>query len=177
MPSLRSLFSATWPRSPSPWSAVLAERAPLLQVAFYLGYRPLGGLARGLAELAAGAALPPHIPVLVEGLLGGPALGVLPIAGQPPVGELVAQLVLGLDELVDVPEDLLVVHVTYRRTPAISAPTRQRAPQPHAAQPGVFQPAGSRPRSGLPRGRWLAGRRRTAEVARIPETGESGKHE
>src|ERR1017187_6158769 len=123
MPSLRSLFSATWPRSPSPWSAVLAERAPLLQVAFYLGYRPLGGLA----QLAPGPALPQQIPVLVEGLLGGPELGVLPIAGQPPVGELVAQLVLGLDELVDVPEDLLVVHVTYRRTPAISAPTRPTA--------------------------------------------------
>src|SRR5262249_39357199 len=58
-------------------------------------------LPRTLAKLAPRPPLPQQIPALVERLLGGSKLGVLLVRGQLPPGELGAQFVLGLDQLVD----------------------------------------------------------------------------
>jgi len=82
---------------------------PLLHVTLYLGHRAYRRVGRILPELAPGAALPQQIPALVERLLGVSQLGLLLVTGQLTRGELSAQLVLGPDELVDVPEDLLLV--------------------------------------------------------------------
>ncbi len=81
----------------------------LLHVALHLGSRTYRRLTWILAELAPRTALPQQIPALVERLLGGSQLGMLLVRGQLTRGELGAQLPLGLDELVDVPEDLLLV--------------------------------------------------------------------
>src|SRR6266571_6533102 len=88
-----------------------ARAAPLLQIALDLGGRARVCRPRILAELAPGPALPQQVPALVEGFFCGFQPGVLLVGGQLTCGELAAQLVLGLDELIDVPEDLLVVHV------------------------------------------------------------------
>src|SRR5258707_15825851 len=132
-PSLLSGFSAgvvppCQPRCPRGHGVSRASKAPLLQVPLHFGSRTCLRLAWILAELAPGAALPQQVPALVERHLGGSQLGVLLVRGQVTRGELGPQLVLGLDELIDVPEDLLLVHATYRTR---SAP-RPR-PRPTAA--------------------------------------------
>src|SRR5215469_4688201 len=103
---------------------VLGGRPPgltqLLHVALYLGDRAQRRLTWILTELAPRPPLPQQIPALVERLLGGSQLG--------------AQFVLGLDQLVDVPEDLLLVHVTYRtRRPGPPEP-EGRLPSPPGAE-------------------------------------------
>src|SRR5260221_3856221 len=134
-PSLLSGFSAgvvppCQHRCPGGHGVSRASRAPLLQVRLHFGSRTCLGLAWILAELAPGAALPQQVPALVERHLGGSQLGVLLVRGQVTRGELGPQLVLGLDELIDVPEDLLLVHATYRTRSA-----RRPRPRPAAAGP------------------------------------------
>ena len=58
-----------------------------------------------------------QIPALVQRLLGRPQLRTLLGPGQLAVGGLGAQVVLGRDELVDVAQDLLVVHEANARRP------------------------------------------------------------
>src|SRR5260370_28523631 len=92
------------------WMSLLSCVGRLLHVPLHLGNRARRRLPRILAELTPGAALAQQIPALVERRLGGSQLGMLLVGGQLAVGELGPQFVLGLDELVDVPEDLLIVH-------------------------------------------------------------------
>src|ERR1700683_258585 len=94
--------------------ARLAPRSALLQVSLDLGSGPRRRVASILVELAPGAALAQQIPALVQRLLGGLQLGMLLVGGQLTGGQFCAQLVLGLDELVNIPKDLLVVHVPCR---------------------------------------------------------------
>src|SRR5262249_36696535 len=82
----------------------------LLPVPLHLADRPRLRLLRVLAELPAGAALAQQVPALVERLLGRGQPGMLLRAGDLTGRELGAQLVLGLDEIVDVGQDLLIVH-------------------------------------------------------------------
>src|SRR5271156_1053167 len=67
-------------------------------------------LVRVLPELAAGPALPEQVPALVEGFLGGLQLLALRRGAELTCGKLPAEGVLGLDEIVEVSQDLLVVH-------------------------------------------------------------------
>ena len=75
-----------------------------------LASRPRRRLVRVLAELAAGPPLPQQVPALVQRLLGGPQPLALLLAGQLAGRELPTELMLGVDQLVDVSHDLLVVH-------------------------------------------------------------------
>ena len=67
--------------------------------------------ARVLAELAPGPALPQQVPALIELLLDRPELLLLLVARQLPGGQPGTQVVLGLDQLIDIAEDFLVVHL------------------------------------------------------------------
>ena len=67
-------------------------------------------VVRVLAELPAGPPLPQQVPALVQRLLGGAQSLTLFLAGQLAGRELTTELMLGVDQLVDVSHDLLVVH-------------------------------------------------------------------
>src|SRR5260221_5796535 len=84
----------------------------LLQVPFALRGGTRGGLADTLAELAPCPPLPQQIPALIESLLDRPQGRVLLLGRQLAAGQLVPKLALGLDELIDAPDYLLVVHPT-----------------------------------------------------------------
>src|ERR1700722_6622442 len=96
----------------------------LLQVSLDLIDWPRGRVRRILAVLAPRPALPEQVPALVQRLLRGAQLNLLVLAGQLALGQLVAQLMLGLNELVNMTEDVLVVHarslLSHRRTAAQS---------------------------------------------------------
>ena len=72
--------------------------------------RPRRRLVRVLAELPAGPPLPQQVPALVQRLLGGAQSLTLFLAGQLAGRELTTELMFGVDQLVDVSHDLLVVH-------------------------------------------------------------------
>jgi hypothetical protein len=80
-------------------------------------------LVRVLAELAAGPPLPQQIPALVERFFGGPQPLMLLRAAQLARGELLTERVLGLDEVPDLTQDLLVVHApTVKPWPSCCGP-------------------------------------------------------
>src|SRR5260370_24255622 len=83
----------------------------LLEVAL----APLRGtrssLADILAELAPCPPLPQQIPALIESLLDRPQGRVLFLGRQLASGKLFPQIALGVDELVDAPDYLRVVHL------------------------------------------------------------------
>jgi hypothetical protein len=115
-----------------------AER-DLLPVSLDLAHRADLRLFRVLAELPPGTPLPQQIPALVERRFGGRQLIPLVVAGQLPCRELGAQLMLGLDEIADVAQDLLVIHAVHRTRLTKDGATRR--PVPHGADrvepPGV----------------------------------------
>src|ERR1700728_4873043 len=101
------------PYRTSPSTANLAMRiscSVLLQVSLDLIGRPRCRAGRVLAELAPGPALPEQVPALIQRLLGRAQLDMLVLAGQLALGQPVSQLMLGLNQLVNVTEDVLVVH-------------------------------------------------------------------
>src|SRR5438067_981116 len=59
---------------------------------------------------SAGGPLPQQVPALVQRLLGGAQSLALLLAGQLTGRELPTELMLGVDQLVNVSHDLLVVH-------------------------------------------------------------------
>jgi hypothetical protein len=77
-----------------------------------LADRPRRRLVRILPELAAGPPLSQQVPALIQRLFGGPQPLALLRSAQLAGRELLAELMLGLDQLVDVRHDLLVVHAT-----------------------------------------------------------------
>jgi phytoene dehydrogenase-like protein len=113
-----------------------SRKAELLQVTLYLGHRAGCRLAGVLAELAPGAALAQQVPALVERLLGGSQPRALLGAGQLARGKLGAQIVLSLDQLINVAEDLLVVHVT-----TVGGQSDPRSAGPDTVAPGSPAPA------------------------------------
>src|SRR5580704_10777140 len=86
----------------------------LLQVPLDLGRGTGGALGRVLAELTASPALAEQVPALVEGLLHRAEPGLLLSGGQLSGRDLRPEFVLGLDQLVDVAHDLLVIHESHR---------------------------------------------------------------
>lgn len=96
-----------------------ALSACLLHVALDLRNRPGRGTARVLTELAPSAALAQQIPVLVKLSLDGMQLLLLLLSRQLAGSESSAQLVLGFDQLIDLTEDVLVVHGSI---PSLMAP-------------------------------------------------------
>src|SRR5205807_7892258 len=95
----------------------------LLLVALDLSDRASCRLVRVLAELAAGPPLPQQVPALIEPFFGGPQPFALLRAAQLARGELLAELVLGLNEVPDLSQDLHVVHApTVKRWPACFGP-------------------------------------------------------
>src|SRR5215472_16669882 len=102
-------------RTPHPGTLlVLTHHPALLPVPLHLADRPHLRVRRILAELPAGPPLAQQVPALVEGGLGGGQLPVLVVGGYLTGCELGAQLVLGLNEIVDVRQDLPVVHALHR---------------------------------------------------------------
>src|SRR5262249_14336162 len=83
----------------------------LLQVALDLIDRPWRGAARILAELPPGPALPQQVPALIKLRLDSPELLLLLVSGQLSGGEPGPQAMLGLNQIIDVAEDFLVVHL------------------------------------------------------------------
>src|SRR6202046_3206462 len=82
----------------------------LLQVALDLVQRAGLRAGRVLAVLTAGPALAGQAPPLVQGLLDGAHLSALLVSGKIAGRQLAAQVMLGGDELVNMREDLLVIH-------------------------------------------------------------------
>src|SRR5579859_4119914 len=111
-------------RSPCRAGRPLRRGPALLEVSLHLGRRPGLGRALVLAELAPGPALPEQVPALIESLLGGLQRRLLLAAGQLARGEPGSQRVLGLDQLIDAAENLLVVHSFTLAT--LTAPGRAR---------------------------------------------------
>src|SRR5579859_7792332 len=114
------------PQRRSPWcpGRSLRRGPALLEVSLHFGRRPGLGRALVLAELAPGPALPEQVPALIESLLGGLQRRLLLAAGQLARGEPGSQRVLGLDQLIDAAENLLVVHSFTLAT--LTAPGRAR---------------------------------------------------
>src|SRR5215831_12379505 len=122
-----------------------ARRPRLLHVAFYLPGRAQLRLLGVLAELPPGAPLAQQVPALVQRLFNRPQPLTLLGAGQLAVGDLGAQVVLGRDELVDVAQDLLVIHDANARRPPARAHTGRGRATATTRGPAVTAPPTARP--------------------------------
>src|SRR5262247_4882510 len=120
---------------------MLVQRPRLLHVAFHLPRRAQLRLLRALAELPPRPPLAQQVPALVQRLFDRPQPLTLLGAGQLAVGDLGAQVVLGRDELVDVAQDLLVIHDANARRPPARAHTGRAPSWRRPGSPVTVPPA------------------------------------